>query len=153
VITAQEGDSLALTCLHASTSPKTGDAVPAWKVAGSKPADSSLELHELPSDGGFNVTVSTRTIRFDPLERSDAPLRLDCAAVAGSDARVTVDVAFPPTFTIRRVPAFGIPVVEGMKISMVRNIFLFCQKFLATIITFVNSGDETWQMRHFILCQ
>ena len=59
---------------------------------------------------GYKNFVTLRDV-----ERSSNGAELACAYDGGEKAAVTVHVEYPPTFTIHRVPAFGIPVVEGEK--------------------------------------
>ena len=126
VITAQEGDSLSLTCLS-NVSTSNIESAAKWKT--SSLAASSFKVYSWPdkhptTDNGhppsFNESLVAQTITLDPLERSENPLKFECRSATNSES-VTVDVTFPPTFTIRRVPGFGIPVVEGMRISLVRK--------------------------------
>jgi len=141
VISAQEGDSLSLTCLQILPNDLVNDGAAEWSVLGSNPANSFFKVHSVTKDSGnlertqksetesendSNTAVATRSIVTDPLERSDDPLRFTCQSgdaisddVIVGATFVDVDVVYPPTFTIRRVPAFGVPVVEGMRISMV----------------------------------
>ena len=139
---AQEGDALTLTCLEILTPGRAvNDEAAKWTFPASDPANSFFKVHswpevstdhpgfrrkwssvdadELLTPDRFNLSVATRTLLLDPLERSDDPERIVCGSVNGGSTSIDVDVVYPPTFTIRRVPAFGIPVVEGMKISMV----------------------------------
>ena len=143
MIVAQEGDALTLTCLEMILPGRVvNDDAAAWAVPVSNPANSIFKIHSFPevssdfrrkssvgdvttvdelmTSDRRNLSVATRTLVLDPLERADDPERLVCGSVDVGSTSVDVDVVYPPTFTIRRVPAFGIPVVEGMKISMVR---------------------------------
>jgi len=58
------------------------------------------------------------------VDRASHGAQLRCAAgAAGSDfdiqmTDVLVSVDYPPTFTIRRTPGFGIPVTQGMTVSL-----------------------------------
>ena len=131
MITVQEGDSVSLTCLQTLPNNSVNEGPAKWTVHGSKPSNSLFKMHSLTANfeeehlgthfDGLNVSVATRTILTDPFERSDDPLRYTCLSddVIGGATFVDVDVVYPPTFTIRRVPAFGVPVIVGMRISMV----------------------------------
>jgi len=128
VIIAQEGDSISLTCLSRVSTSKI-DSAAKWKT--SSAAASSFKVYSWPDkhrgtdnehSSTFNESLVAQTITLDPLERADNPLNFECESATNTQI-VTVDVNFPPTFTIRRVPGFGIPVVEGMRISLVRKSF------------------------------
>jgi hypothetical protein len=117
-----------------------------WSITGSKPVDSYLKIHswsknsaddhlhkeislesKLENNIHSNLSVATRSIVLDSLERSENPMNFECESMidekTSEKSLVKVDVVYPPTFTIRRIPAFGIPVVEGMRIALV-NMFL-----------------------------
>ena len=137
MITAQEGDSLSLVCLQILPSHRhqVDEETAKWTIAGSKPVvDSSFKIHswsknsaenhfrrEISSENNFhsNLSVATRSIVLDPLERSENPMNFECGSTTDGKTSVEVAVVYPPTFTIRRIPAFGIPVVEGMRIALV----------------------------------
>ena len=141
MITTQEGDSLSLVCLqilpshpHHQVDEKTAK----WTITGSKPVDSSFKIHSWSKNSAenhfrreisiennvhSNLSVATRSIVLDPLERSENRMNFECGSAIDGKTSVEVAVVYPPTFTIRRIPAFGIPVVEGMRIALV-NIFL-----------------------------
>ena len=88
-----------------------------------KAKESTLSVHKvLPGRTSDHVKyIATRTIRIDSLERSVNPIDLECVADTSVDDGdkvtrrrenlvVSVEVNYPPTFTIRRTPAFGVPV-------------------------------------------
>ena len=132
VITAQEGESLTLNCLEISTEKSGFELSTPWST-GSKPIESVLQVHPWPTEESqqqqqqqqqqshvATAHVVSRSLVIDSLERSDWPIYFECKSSKQETEIVIVDVNFPPTFTIRRVPAFGIPVVEGMRISLVK---------------------------------
>ena len=122
MITAQEGESLTLTCLEISTERSGFELSTPWST-GSKPIESVLQVHTWPTEETQQQQrqhVVSRSLVIDSLERSDGPIHFECKSSKQETEVVIVDVNFPPTFTIRRVPAFGIPVVEGMRISLVK---------------------------------
>ena len=136
MITAQEGESLTLTCLEISTEKSGFELSTPWSTD-SKPIESVLQVHPWPTEESqqqqqqqqqqshvATAHVVSRSLVIDSLERSDWPIHFECKSSKQETEIVIVDVNFPPTFTIRRVPAFGIPVVEGMRISLVKIPFL-----------------------------
>ncbi len=149
MITAQEGDSLSLICLQILSSHlrhQVNEEMAKWSIMGSKPVDSSLKIHswsknsaddhlhkeisfesKLENNVHSNLSVATRSIVLDSLERSENPMNFECESMidekTSEKSLVKVDVVYPPTFTIRRIPAFGIPVVEGMRIALVNMFF------------------------------
>ncbi len=62
--------------------------------------------------------LSVLTVYGVGRESARERLRCESALVRGDVTGVAVAVDHPPTFTIRRTPAFGMPVAEGMTVSL-----------------------------------
>ena len=123
VITASEGDDVDLACAIIVRKQNVRDgakSVLRWtsktaQVEGLDLSRQETAEHFVQNNDevlGFVTTLELLDVDRD-LNRAD----LSCSAHFGV-ASFTLEVEYPPTFTIKRVPGFGIPVLSGMTVSL-----------------------------------
>lgn len=96
VLVVQEGESLSLICVTTGT--QVSVSVDGNAISGGQHFESN------------NMLFRAVDVSVDRSMRS-----VECGS---GGAAISLDIHYPPSFTIRREPVFGIPVLEGMTVGL-----------------------------------
>ena len=129
VISVQEGDDLTLFCaiLVRRSLLKSGSHKNflRWKHKLDK-GDGDESLLDLSRQSNREYFVQNKddlvgflsTLYLSDVKRQDSLTDIQCHCDLPESTDVTINVEYPPTFTITRTPGFGIPILGGMTVSL-----------------------------------
>jgi len=131
-----EGDDVRVACAMIVRKQNVRDAaknVLKWtsKTAGvvsSSDLGSGQETLEYFVQNNDDVLGFLAVLRLSDVNRTMNGADLSCSAHFGV-ASLSLEVHYPPTFTLKRTPGFGIPVVEGMTLSLQCLVDVYPQTF------------------------
>ena len=129
VATVQEGESLTLLCGVIINKEKEENSALQWALEQSEDNNEvdnqdllnrdglSQETYEYFIQNNDHLVGALSSATLSPVDRGSNLARVSCSSQSDI-ADLVINVEYPPTFTLKRTPGFGIPILEGMTVSL-----------------------------------
>ncbi|TRY79850.1 hypothetical protein TCAL_07381, partial [Tigriopus californicus] len=119
VITVQEGDELTLLCAMLVKLKNQREASLKWNSPFFDTSSQFSKEFFVQNNADLKALISVVTL--SRIEREGNQQDVACQGVGNQDTlqtALTVQVQYPPTFTISRTPRFGVPILSGMTVVL-----------------------------------